>query len=137
MHPDHLDFGYNVSARHILALVQRLNSTKANPRLSIHSQRSTVSIVNFLAVSDTILNVVAVIQELMQTDLHRVIRTQHLTDDHCQVGASRCKVDTQANFCFLSTLSTKPCGPSSRSTAQTLSTAISSRPTSSSTPIAT
>jgi len=24
------------------------------------------------------------IQELMQTDLHRVIRTQHLTDDHCQ-----------------------------------------------------
>jgi hypothetical protein len=26
-----------------------------------------------------------VIQELMQTDLHRVIRTQHLTDDHCQV----------------------------------------------------
>jgi hypothetical protein len=21
----------------------------------------------------------------MQTDLHRVIRTQHLTDDHCQV----------------------------------------------------
>ncbi len=27
----------------------------------------------------------SVIQELMQTDLHRVIRTQHLTDDHCQV----------------------------------------------------
>ena len=27
----------------------------------------------------------AVIQELMQTDLHRVIRTQQLTDDHCQV----------------------------------------------------
>ena len=26
-----------------------------------------------------------VIQELMQTDLHRVIRTQKLTDDHCQV----------------------------------------------------
>lgn len=26
----------------------------------------------------------AVIQELMQTDLHRVIRTQQLTDDHCQ-----------------------------------------------------
>lgn len=26
-----------------------------------------------------------VIQELMQTDLHRVIRTQQLTDDHCQV----------------------------------------------------
>jgi serine/threonine protein kinase len=25
-----------------------------------------------------------VIQELMQTDLHRVIRTQTLTDDHCQ-----------------------------------------------------
>jgi len=24
------------------------------------------------------------VQELMQTDLHRVIRTQHLTDDHCQ-----------------------------------------------------
>ncbi|KAJ3719769.1 kinase-like domain-containing protein [Lentinula raphanica] len=24
------------------------------------------------------------IQELMQTDLHRVIRTQHLTEDHCQ-----------------------------------------------------
>lgn len=22
----------------------------------------------------------------MQTDLHRVIRTQHLTDDHCQVS---------------------------------------------------
>lgn len=29
--------------------------------------------------------VVSVIQELMQTDLHRVIRTQQLTDDHCQV----------------------------------------------------
>ena len=28
---------------------------------------------------------VPVIQELMQTDLHRVIRTQQLTDDHCQV----------------------------------------------------
>jgi serine/threonine protein kinase len=28
-----------------------------------------------------------VIQELMQTDLHRVIRTQHLTDDHCQVNS--------------------------------------------------
>lgn len=27
----------------------------------------------------------SVIQELMQTDLHRVIRTQQLTDDHCQV----------------------------------------------------
>ncbi|PSR85841.1 hypothetical protein PHLCEN_2v5317 [Hermanssonia centrifuga] len=26
------------------------------------------------------------IQELMQTDLHRVIRTQQLTDDHCQVS---------------------------------------------------
>ncbi|SRR6266446_1815936 len=26
-----------------------------------------------------------VVQELMQTDLHRVIRTQKLTDDHCQV----------------------------------------------------
>ncbi|KAG6911861.1 Mitogen-activated protein kinase 2 [Tephrocybe rancida] len=30
------------------------------------------------------LNGILVIQELMQTDLHRVIRTQHLTDDHCQ-----------------------------------------------------
>lgn len=30
----------------------------------------------------------AVIQELMQTDLHRVIRTQQLTDDHCQVRLS-------------------------------------------------
>lgn len=29
-----------------------------------------------------------VIQELMQTDLHRVIRTQQLTDDHCQVRVS-------------------------------------------------
>ena len=29
--------------------------------------------------------VISVIQELMQTDLHRVIRTQQLTDDHCQV----------------------------------------------------
>ena len=28
---------------------------------------------------------ISVIQELMQTDLHRVIRTQQLTDDHCQV----------------------------------------------------
>ena len=27
-----------------------------------------------------------VVQELMQTDLHRVIRTQHLSDDHCQVS---------------------------------------------------
>jgi mitogen-activated protein kinase 1/3 len=27
----------------------------------------------------------AVVQELMQTDLHRVIRTQKLTEDHCQV----------------------------------------------------
>lgn len=25
-----------------------------------------------------------VIQELMETDLHRVIRTQELSDDHCQ-----------------------------------------------------
>lgn len=25
-----------------------------------------------------------VIQELMQTDLHQVIRTQHLSADHCQ-----------------------------------------------------
>lgn len=31
----------------------------------------------------------SVIQELMQTDLHRVIRTQHLTDDHCQVSMTR------------------------------------------------
>lgn len=30
-----------------------------------------------------------VIQELMQTDLHRVIRTQQLTDDHCQVRNAR------------------------------------------------
>jgi mitogen-activated protein kinase 1/3 len=29
---------------------------------------------------------IEVIQELMQTDLHRVIRTQKLTDDHCQVN---------------------------------------------------
>ncbi len=36
-----------------------------------------------------------VIQELMETDLHRVIRTQDLSDDHCQyfvyqVSASIC-----------------------------------------------
>jgi mitogen-activated protein kinase 1/3 len=24
------------------------------------------------------------VQELMETDLHRVIRTQELSDDHCQ-----------------------------------------------------
>lgn len=38
----------------------------------------------------------SVIQELMQTDLHRVIRTQHLTDDHCQV-----KISDDHNFYVL------------------------------------
>ncbi|KAJ7170013.1 CMGC/MAPK protein kinase [Mycena filopes] len=37
------------------------------------------------------------IQELMQTDLHRVIRTQHLTDDHCQASRSVSHRD-DANF---------------------------------------
>ena len=27
---------------------------------------------------------VYLVQELMETDMHRVIRTQELTDDHCQ-----------------------------------------------------
>lgn len=27
---------------------------------------------------------VYLVQELMETDLHRVIRTQELSDDHCQ-----------------------------------------------------
>lgn len=36
-------------------------------------------------VDDGIINrIMIVIQELMETDLHRVIRTQNLTDDHCQ-----------------------------------------------------
>ena len=30
----------------------------------------------------------AVIQELMETDMHRVIRTQDLSDDHAQVRLS-------------------------------------------------
>jgi hypothetical protein len=29
-------------------------------------------------------NEVYLVQELMETDLHRVIRTQELSDDHCQ-----------------------------------------------------
>ena len=41
-----------------------------------------------LACSSRLLHHHAVIQELMQTDLHRVIRTQQLTDDHCQVRLS-------------------------------------------------
>lgn len=39
----------------------------------------------------------AVIQELMQTDLHRVIRTQQLTDDHCQVSVRYCPPPVRAS----------------------------------------
>ena len=37
------------------------------------------------AVPDLDLMPRAVIQELMETDMHRVIRTQDLSDDHAQV----------------------------------------------------
>lgn len=46
---------------------------------------------NIIAILDIIrprsfeaFNEVYLIQELMETDLHRVIRTQELSDDHCQ-----------------------------------------------------
>lgn len=42
-------------------------------------------VANTLKLPPTYRDGITVIQELMQTDLHRVIRTQHLTDDHCQV----------------------------------------------------
>jgi mitogen-activated protein kinase 1/3 len=42
---------------------------------------------------------VYLVQELMETDLHRVIRTQELSDDHCQyfiyqVSSIQCPLDT-------------------------------------------
>ena len=46
---------------------------------------------NIIAILDIItpesyeaFNEVYLVQELMETDLHRVIRTQELSDDHCQ-----------------------------------------------------
>ena len=41
---------------------------------------------------------IVVIQELMQTDLHRVIRTQQLTDDHCQVRTEEGFVSPSLSF---------------------------------------
>ena len=66
--------------------------TSSSRHPSMTSRRSTVrrgsasSCISPLCSSDWYL--AAVIQELMQTDLHRVIRTQQLTDDHCQVRLS-------------------------------------------------
>jgi acyl carrier protein phosphodiesterase len=63
---DHLHLGYHQAA--YLGVVHGdLLQVSLQPSYPIH-----------------ILIAVLVIQELMQTDLHRVIRTQHLTDDHCQ-----------------------------------------------------
>ena len=53
-----------------------------------------------------------VIQELMQTDLHRVIRTQHLTDDHCQVRPAT-PISTDV---YYSSVSPVLCIPDSQST---------------------
>jgi mitogen-activated protein kinase 1/3 len=41
-----------------------------------------------------------VIQELMQTDLHRVIRTQQLSDDHCQVSFRPAVLASNSNSCL-------------------------------------
>lgn len=38
---------------------------------------------------------VYLVQELMETDLHRVIRTQDLSDDHCQYFIYQVRSDSQ------------------------------------------
>ena len=69
--------------------------------------------------------VISVIQELMQTDLHRVIRTQQLTDDHCQVRAEWfASVDVPSDRHLDSTSYTKSSERSSLFTAQTSSIEI-------------
>jgi len=57
--------------------------TSSNQRPKRPLQRSTVSAHDLCTKRPR--TSFLVIQELMQTDLHRVIRTQNLTDDHCQV----------------------------------------------------
>lgn len=74
----------------------------------------------------------AVVQELMETDMHRVIRTQDLSDDHAQVRAcllSAClltHIDADLAAAPLpphSTLSTRRSARSRRCTRPTSSTA--------------
>jgi hypothetical protein len=71
----------------------------------------------------------------MQTDLHRVIRTQHLTDDHCQVCTLFTCVFLQLfMYALFSTSSIKLSVLSNLFTAQTLSIEISNQPIFCSTP---
>lgn len=69
--------------------------SKDNLHLGYHQTALTARIygdllwVEFKTTSHFSPTLLVVIQELMQTDLHRVIRTQHLTDDHCQVSLSQ------------------------------------------------
>lgn len=55
---------------------------------NLHSSNLLVQIISILDIvrpkSLDEFNDVYLIQELMETDMHRVIRTQDLSDDHCQ-----------------------------------------------------
>lgn len=42
---------------------------------------------------------VYLVQELMETDLHRVIRTQELSDDHCQYFIYQVRGTLRPRFC--------------------------------------
>jgi mitogen-activated protein kinase 1/3 len=68
-------------------------------------------------------NEVYLVQELMETDLHRVIRTQELSDDHCQYFIYQV---LSLRSVLLVSESSRPSAPSKRSTAPTSSTATSS-----------
>ncbi len=67
---------------------------------------------------------VYLVQELMETDLHRVIRTQELSDDHCQYFIYQVGIPT---FCVLLLILCRHYVPSKRCTRPTCCIAILNR----------
>ncbi len=62
---------------------------------------------------------VYLVQELMETDLHRVIRTQELSDDHCQYFIYQVRSSSSLRIHAL--MHCRRCGPSKPYTRQMFS----------------
>lgn len=68
--------------------MQRLESLTHSPFLQIITILDIVQPSSFDSFKEVYL-----VQELMETDLHRVIRTQDLSDDHCQYFVYQVSLD--------------------------------------------
>ena len=80
----------HLAVRHAFLPTDRMNRSfqfwiSSSHLLWMISRRFIVRTIHITFHTSSNVPVISVIQELMQTDLHRVIRTQQLTDDHCQV----------------------------------------------------